>query len=98
MRNGPGNCCAARNDHVSERLAMSFAIAEECVALGLRAGVILFRDLHIEPTSPALRAEIAREVEQIRSRFKDVQEVRALPEVVAYQELLRKVGVNPRRE
>lgn len=77
---------------------MPLVVAEECVALGLRAGAILFRDLRIESTYPVLRAEITREVEQIRSRFKDVQEVRALPEVAAYQEILRQVGVNPRRE
>ncbi len=77
---------------------MSFAVAEECVALGLRAGAVLFRDVHIEPSCPALRVEIAREVETIRSRYSDAQQVRSLPEVMAYQEILRKVGVNPRRE
>jgi DNA/RNA-binding domain of Phe-tRNA-synthetase-like protein len=77
---------------------MSFLVAEECVALGLRAGAVVFRDVRVEPACPALRAEIALEIEAIRSRYKNANEVRSLPEVVAYQDILRKVGVNPRRE
>lgn len=77
---------------------MSFIVAEECIALGLRAGAVVFRDLHITADCIAVREEIARAIETIRGRFEDVQEVRSLPEVIAYQEVLRKVGVNPRRE
>jgi DNA/RNA-binding domain of Phe-tRNA-synthetase-like protein len=77
---------------------MSFVVTKECSALGLRAGAILFANLRVESRSPALRAEIAQEIETIRSRYRDPQVVRSIPEVVSYQELLRKVGVNPRRE
>src|SRR3954451_12211637 len=77
---------------------MDFVVAEECVALGLRAGAVVFRDVRVEPSCPALRAAIALAVAEIRGRFRDAQEVRSLPEVVAYQAILRKVGVNPRRE
>jgi DNA/RNA-binding domain of Phe-tRNA-synthetase-like protein len=73
-------------------------VAEECVRLGLRAGAIVFRDMHIVPTSPALRSEIAQEVRAIRTRFADPAAVRAAPEVARFHDLLRKVGVNPRRE
>ena len=77
---------------------MSFVVAEECVALGLRAGAIVFRDIRVEATCPPLRAEISQELEGIRGQFTDPREVRSLPEVVAYQEILRKVGVNPKRD
>jgi len=46
----------------------------------------------------ALQAEIERESSAVRERFADASAIRALPEVVAFQELLRQVGVNPRRE
>jgi DNA/RNA-binding domain of Phe-tRNA-synthetase-like protein len=76
---------------------MYFSVAEECVRLGLRSGAIVFRSLQIGDTGPALRAEIASEVQAIRLRFADPGAVRAAPEVVAFQGLLRKVGVNPRK-
>lgn len=75
-----------------------FTVAEDCVRLGLRAGAIVFRDLRIFPTSPALRSEIAQEVRAIRARFADPAAVRSSPEVARFHDLLRKVGVNPRRE
>lgn len=77
---------------------MSFVVAAECAALGLRAGAIVFRRLRIESASSSLRTEINQEIESIRSRFAEPRTVRSLPEVIAYQEILRKVGVNPKRE
>jgi DNA/RNA-binding domain of Phe-tRNA-synthetase-like protein len=77
---------------------MSFRVAEECVRLGLRAGAIVFRGVHVGPAGPALRAEIARAVQTVQARFTNPAEIRALPEVAAFQELLRQVGVNPRKE
>lgn len=77
---------------------MTFIVAEECVALGLRAGAVLFHDVRVDAAPAELRAEIAREVEAIRGRFSHAREVWALPEVVSYQEVLRRVSVNPRRE
>src|SRR5437870_1658392 len=76
---------------------MLFAVAQPCVALGLRAGAVVFRGVRVAPAPPALREEIAREVTNLRLRFPDPQTVLSLPEVVAFQDLLRKVGVNPRR-
>jgi len=75
-----------------------FGVAEACRQLGLRAGAVVFRGVSIGPASPELRAEIAKEVAAIRMRFASIDEVRSLPEVVAFQKILRKVGVNPRRE
>jgi DNA/RNA-binding domain of Phe-tRNA-synthetase-like protein len=77
---------------------MDFVVAKECRALGLRAGAVVFRDVRVSPTGPALRAEIAQEIAAIRGRYTNSSEVRSLPEVVAYQDILRRVGVNPKRE
>src|SRR5262245_48661352 len=77
---------------------MAFVVAEECIALGLRAGAVIFRGVRVTPSSPALRAEIAEQVQAIRTRFADPTTVRSLPEVVAFQSILRGAGVNPRRE
>jgi DNA/RNA-binding domain of Phe-tRNA-synthetase-like protein len=77
---------------------MSFVVAEECVRLGLRAGAVIFRNVRIVAADPALRSEIAREVEAIRARFASPAAVRSAPEVAPFQDILRKGGVNPRRE
>ncbi len=77
---------------------MTFVVAEECVRLGLRAGAIVFRNVQIVPSLPELRSEIAEPVQAIRARFADPAAVRSAPEVVRFQEILRQVGVNPRRE
>lgn len=76
---------------------MNFVVAEECRALGLRAAVVVFRGVRVGPAPPDLRAEIAREVEKVRADFADPAQVRGLPEVVAFEGVLRRVGVNPRK-
>jgi DNA/RNA-binding domain of Phe-tRNA-synthetase-like protein len=77
---------------------MTFRVAKECLDLGLRAGAIVFRNVHIADASPALRAEAASAVEAVRGRFADQAAARACPEVVAYHDILRAAGANPRRE
>jgi DNA/RNA-binding domain of Phe-tRNA-synthetase-like protein len=77
---------------------MSFTVTDDCLRLGLRAGAVVFRNVHIVPNDPALRSEITLEVQTIRARFADPAAVRSTPEVVRFQEILRKAGVNPRRE
>src|SRR5579884_3644233 len=77
---------------------MTFAVAKDCLPLGLRAGAIVFWNVQITPSPPNLRADIAREVQVVRKSFASVAEVRSCPEVVAFQELHRRVGVNPRKE
>src|SRR5262245_406390 len=81
----------------SGKAVMSFVVAQECLALGLRAAAVAFRGVRVGPAPPDLRADIAREVEKVRADFADAGEVWALPEVVAFGGVLRKVGVNPRR-
>jgi DNA/RNA-binding domain of Phe-tRNA-synthetase-like protein len=75
-----------------------FSVSDECIRLGLRSGAVVFRNVRIEPATPPLRSEIAHEVEVIRATLADPTAIRALSEVVAFQEILKKVGVNPRKE
>jgi DNA/RNA-binding domain of Phe-tRNA-synthetase-like protein len=77
---------------------MSFTVAEDCVKLGLRAAAVVFRNVHVGAPSPALRSEISGEIEAVRGRFRSAEEVRAVVASAGFAEVLRKVGVNPRRE
>ena len=77
---------------------MSFAVSAECLQLGLRAGAVVFRGVRITPASPELRAEIGREIQNVRQRFASPAEVRSCVEVAAFHNLHRRVGVNPRKE
>jgi DNA/RNA-binding domain of Phe-tRNA-synthetase-like protein len=77
---------------------MSFVVSEECVQLGLRAGAIIFRNVQVMDAPPALRSEIAAAVETLRARFTDPAAIRAIPEVSAFRDLLRRAGANPRKE
>jgi DNA/RNA-binding domain of Phe-tRNA-synthetase-like protein len=76
----------------------SFVVTDDCLSLGLRAGAIMFRGVRVAPATPALRSEIASEVQRIQARFPGAAALRAVPEVIAFQEVLRKVGVNSRKE
>ncbi len=77
---------------------MTFLVAEECRQLGLCAAAIVFRDLHIAPAPPELRAEIEQEIQQVRNRFTSPAAVRSCAEVAAFGQLHRRVGVPPRKE
>jgi DNA/RNA-binding domain of Phe-tRNA-synthetase-like protein len=77
---------------------MIFSVSEDCLRLGLRARVIVFRGVKIGPSDPVLRADIKAEAEAIRTHFGNLTAIRSAPEVIRFQEILRKVGVNPRRE
>src|SRR5262245_57771456 len=77
---------------------MNLVVSDRCRELGLRASAVIFRDLTIATGNPDLRTAIQRECETIRTRFPDVAAIRSDPAVVAFQDILRKVGVNPRRE
>jgi DNA/RNA-binding domain of Phe-tRNA-synthetase-like protein len=73
-------------------------IADECVQLGLRAGSVVFRNVRIAPAPPELRAQIAAEIPMVRQQFASPAAVRSCLEVAAFQQLHRRVGVNPRKE
>jgi DNA/RNA-binding domain of Phe-tRNA-synthetase-like protein len=75
-----------------------FSVSNDCLKLGLRAGAIVFRDLRVAEAPPQLRAEIAAAVRDLQARYPDPALIRTVPEVMHFQEILRKVGVNPRKE
>lgn len=77
---------------------MRFTVAQDCLELGLRAGAIVFRNARVGPASVELRSEIGKEAQAVRTRFASPAAVRSLPEVIAFQEILRRAGVNPRKE
>jgi DNA/RNA-binding domain of Phe-tRNA-synthetase-like protein len=77
---------------------MMFRIDEACLQWGLRAGAIIFRNLRIAPAPPELRAEIDREIREVRSQFASPSAVRSCAEVAAFQQLHRRAGVSPRKK
>jgi DNA/RNA-binding domain of Phe-tRNA-synthetase-like protein len=77
---------------------MVFRVSKDCADLGLRAGAIIFRNVHIADASPALRAEISHAAETVLHQHTDLAGVRSIPEVAAFQSILREVGANPRRD
>jgi DNA/RNA-binding domain of Phe-tRNA-synthetase-like protein len=77
---------------------VSFIVTEECISLGLRAGAVVFRGVRVTDAGPQLRAEIVNEAAAVRSRFADPGAIRALPQVAAFHEVLRRAGANPRKE
>ncbi len=77
---------------------MKFTVDDACYALGLRAGALAFQDIHVAAAGPELRREIAEEIETIRARIPDPKAVRSLAEVEHFREILRQVGVNPKKD
>src|SRR5438105_1364388 len=77
---------------------MDFIVSADCLRLGLRAGAVVFRNLHVGEACAGLRAEIAAEAAAPVRRYADPGQIRSIPEVVHFQNILRKVGVNPRKE
>jgi len=75
-----------------------FGVAAECALLGLRAGAIVFREVRVGPASAALRDEITRAAASVRLHFTDPAAIRTSSAVQPFQNLLRRVGANPRRD
>src|SRR5262245_43884822 len=73
-------------------------VDEECRRLGLRAGAVVFHGLRIGARDGVLQEAIVYEARAIQARYESSRAIRALPEVAAFRELLRRAGVNPRRE
>lgn len=76
---------------------MVFDVTLECRRLGLRAGAILFHDVRVGPRPEELQQEITRGIETTRARFTVLSSARSAPAVVAFLDVLRRVGVNPRK-
>ena len=73
---------------------ISFSVSSDCHRLGLRSGAVIFRNVRVGEASAELRAEAAQEINAVRARFADMATVRAVPEVAAFREILRTMGVN----
>jgi DNA/RNA-binding domain of Phe-tRNA-synthetase-like protein len=74
-----------------------FQISDECVALGLLAGVIMLRDVAIAESPATLRRAIQSSADEVRRRFNGVAAIRDAPEVQAFRRIYEAVGVNPAR-
>ena len=74
-----------------------FHVTDACQQLGLRAGAIRHCGVNIEPASTELREQIDSAAEGIRQRFTLRGEIRQLPEIEQLHQILRTVGVKPRR-
>ena len=77
---------------------MMLFVTDECRRLGLRAGALVFRNIRVESRNLALTEAIRQEARLAQLRYAGPTAIRALPEVAAFRELLRRVGANPRRD
>jgi DNA/RNA-binding domain of Phe-tRNA-synthetase-like protein len=76
----------------------AFLVTDDCRRLGLRAGALRFRNVAVSETPAELQSAVAGEAEAVRARFASPAAIRAVPEVVAFQQLLRRAGAQPRRD
>ena len=67
------------------------------MALGLRAGAVVFRGVRIADSGPGLRADMAREVQAVRGRADCLAALRAGAGMRMLYEAFNRVGVKPRR-
>ena len=74
-----------------------FHVSDACEQLGLRAGAILHQGVTIQPASTELRAEIDEAAAEVGRQFQDRAAIRTLPEIAQLHQVLRDVGVKPRR-
>ena len=74
-----------------------FEVAPDCHALGLRAGAIQFRDLHIKPASVLLRKTIDAAAQHVHDAFTDRRSIRSHPALQRIREILKTIGSDPRR-
>ena len=74
-----------------------FHVAQECLDLGLRAGAIVFRDLTIDDAPAELREAIDEECRKVGGELATGADVRKTAEITAHYDILRRVGVKPRR-
>jgi DNA/RNA-binding domain of Phe-tRNA-synthetase-like protein len=72
-------------------------VSEQCREIGLRSGAIVFRDVHVSDSPAALQAEINASVAEIGTQFSSPAEIRSLAEVASFREVLKRVGVDPRK-
>ena len=74
-----------------------FRVSDDCGQLGLRAGAILHQEVTIEPASNELRSQIDAAAAAVRQQYQSRSEIRQLPAIAQLHQILREVGVKPRR-
>ena len=74
-----------------------FRVSNACGQLGLRAGAILHQGVAIEPASNELRSQIDAAAAVVRQQYQSRSEIRQLPAIAQLHQILREVGVKPRR-
>jgi len=72
-------------------------ISQGCREIGLRSGAIVFRDVYVGVSPAELQEEISVSVAEIDAKFSSPAEIRSLPEVAGFREILKRVGINPRK-
>ncbi|MEO2049868.1 MAG: phenylalanine--tRNA ligase beta subunit-related protein [Pirellulales bacterium] len=72
-------------------------VSQGCREIGLRSGAIVFRDVHVGDSPADLHREINTSVAEIGAIFSSPAEIRSLVEVASFREILKRVGVNPRK-
>jgi DNA/RNA-binding domain of Phe-tRNA-synthetase-like protein len=58
----------------------------------------VFRDIRVTASSPALRAEIAKEAAIVREKYSSASAVRDDPAVASFRSILQKVGANSKTD
>lgn len=71
-----------------------FGIAEECRALGIIVGTVLFRGVTIGDSPPALRAAAQSVAEEVRQRFSNIAALRASRELAAFRDVYGALSVS----
>lgn len=74
-----------------------FHVTDACRELGLRASAIVHHDVTIEPASNELRDQIDAAAAAVRQQYQSRSEIRQLPAIAQLHQILREVGVKPRR-
>lgn len=72
-------------------------VADDCLSLGLRAGAVVFRGVHVTARGAVLTAEIRQTIEAIRTRFAGAGALQSVPAIKGFQAILRQVGIDPRK-
>ncbi len=72
-------------------------VSEGCREIGLRSGAIVFRDVYVGVSPAELQEEISVSVAEIGALYSSAAEIRSLAEVAGFREILKRVGINPRK-
>ena len=73
------------------------SVANACRDLGLRVGAIRFGDVEVRESPAELRDQIDEAVGEVCRQVSSASEIRALPDVASFREILKSVGVDPRK-